>query len=100
MSENEKMQNLLKDESFVKRIVQMTPEEVQKEFKAEGIEITVEEIAQAGEYINSIIKNGGELSEEALENVAGGGKVGSFLAGMVVGGTLTVGITVVALLTW
>ncbi len=100
MTENERIELLLKDETFVKRIVQMTPEEVEKEFAAAGVDISAEEIIQAGQYINSILKEDGELSEEALENVAGGGKVKSFISGMVVGGTITVVATVVVLLTW
>lgn len=100
MTENEKIELLLKNEEFVKRIVQMTPEEVQKEFEAAGVAISVEEIVQAGKYINSIIKEDGELDENALENVAGGGKVGSFVAGMIAGGGLTVVVTLVALASW
>lgn len=104
MDENEKLQSLLKDEAFVERILRMTPEEVQKVLEEEGVHFTVEEIIQAGEMIKAIAENDGELSEEALENVAGGGKlgkkIGSFVVGIVVGGIIVTGATLVALLTW
>ena len=104
MDENEKLQSLLKDEAFVERLLKMTPEEVQKALEEEGVHFTVEEINQAGEAIKAIAENDGELTEEALENVAGGGKlgkkVGSFVLGMVVGGIVVTGATLIALMTW
>lgn len=72
--ENEKLLELLKNEEFAKKIVAMeTPEEVQKAFEDQGVEITIDEVKFLGEIINKSIEKGGKpLTEEDLEEISGG----------------------------
>lgn len=60
------------DQSFVEKLFSLErPEEVQSLLQAEGIEFSLEEIEVLK---NSVVKSleKGELSDEALEEVAGG----------------------------
>ncbi len=68
-----------------------TPEEVQGLLKEQGIEFTLDEINEIKEALaKSIAKAGsGELSDEDLENVAGGGVITAIVA---IGGLLIAGI--------
>ena len=74
--ENEKIQEILKDKEFSSQVLKMeTPEEVQKAFKQKGIELSLEEVGIIGDLVNSMIaKNSTSLSEEDLEEIAGGGQ--------------------------
>ena len=72
--DKQKIESLLKNEEFMKKILPMqTPEEVQAEFKKEGVELSIEEIEALGSIINKYLEKGGKpLSEDELENIAGG----------------------------
>ncbi len=79
----QKMKEVFSDEQFVKSLLELeTPEEVQKVLAEKEIDVTEEEIVKAREIL--IRYNNGELSEEELENVAGGGLL-SILGGVVAG---------------
>ena len=80
----EKLQEVLSDEAFAKELLQMEkPEDVQVALEKKDIDLTLDEIRQIGEYMNKV-QNGeisqeqvqsmvdGELSEDELEEVAGG----------------------------
>lgn len=59
------------DKEFVKSLLLMeTPEEVQSALKEKGIDLTVEDIMQIREMCNRADTD--ELSDDELENVAGG----------------------------
>ncbi len=63
------------DKSFAEKILTQTENEKLIEIaKAEGIELTVEDIDEINEAVAKAmrLKNDGELTEEELENVAGG----------------------------
>ncbi len=61
------------DPAFGKKLVELeTAEEAQSFLKAEGLEFTVEELKSFAEAVNKYGDSDGELSEEALEGVAGG----------------------------
>ncbi len=62
------------DAKFVEELLNKeTPEEVQALLKSEGIDFNMEEISQLKKAIlNSLQGKDGELSEEALDGVAGG----------------------------
>lgn len=65
-----------------------TVEEVKAAFAAQGVTVTEEE---AKEIFKGVHQEMGELSEEALDDVAGGG-VGAVLAAIITaGGAVTVG---------
>ncbi|MBK5246748.1 MAG: Nif11-like leader peptide family RiPP precursor [Peptostreptococcaceae bacterium] len=76
---NEEIEKLFKkmneDKSFAEKIMSQTDNEKLIEIaKGEGIELSVNDIDEANEIIRKALKakNEGELSEEELENVAGG----------------------------
>lgn len=64
------------DKAFAEKLLSQTENEKLIEVaKEEGIELALEDIAEANEIIAKAMekKNEGELSEDELENVAGGG---------------------------
>ncbi len=67
----ELLKDILSDADFVKSLAALeNPEDVQAALKEKGVELTLEDIAA----IQNILENSneGELSEDDLENVAGG----------------------------
>ena len=67
-----KVTALLKNEDFVKKILAMDePKDVQAAFKAEGAEISVDDVKALGKVIDAAV-SGKELSDDDLEDVAGG----------------------------
>lgn len=68
----EKLKSLMADEAFVNKLLELeTPEEVCAAFEKEGITVTADEISKLKEKLESAGTEG-ELSEDALEEVAGG----------------------------
>ncbi len=68
----EKVKSLMADEAFVNKLLEMeTPEEVCAAFEKEGITVTADEISKVKEKLESAGAEG-ELSEDSLEEVAGG----------------------------
>lgn len=78
--EIEKVQKLLSDEEFVKKLVsQETVEDAKKLFEDQGITTSIEEMEMLGRFIKKISEKGNEkLSEEDLEEISGG-SAGSFV---------------------
>lgn len=73
MNKNEKIAELLNDESFMNGLDNIhSMEELCEAFAANGVEITVTEAEELAKNLVVISKNG-ELDIEQLENVAGGG---------------------------
>ena len=67
----EKIKEVFSDEEFVKSLVAMeTPEEVQKALAEKGIDLSIDEIKAVAELLEK--RANGELTDEDLENVAGG----------------------------
>ena len=92
MENKEKFKELMQDEEFVTKLLELqTPEEVQEEFKKEDIDISVEEVEQLGSIINYMIKEGkNQLTEDDLGKISGGattgitgGKYTNFIAGVI-----------------
>lgn len=70
MENKEKFKELLQDEDFVAKLLEMqTPEEVQKAFKTSGVEIKLDEVNEILRELNLII---GLASDEDLNNIVGG----------------------------
>lgn len=69
----DKLQEILKDESFAESIAEASPEEAQKAFESKGVSFTLEQVEELGKAINDASNPSDELSENDLENVAGGG---------------------------
>lgn len=69
-----KLEELMKDEAFVDAIFSKeSSEEVQKLFAEKGVELTMEEVeGLAAAVLQAAPEGNGELSEDALDSVAGG----------------------------
>lgn len=69
----EKMKNLVQDHEFMNKMLSCEePEQVQKLFADNGVEITLEEVKTLGKVLAGMAQSDGELSEDDLEGVAGG----------------------------
>jgi predicted ribosomally synthesized peptide with nif11-like leader len=71
----DKIKEIFADQDFVAKLLEMeTPEEVQAAVKEKGVELTLEEIEAARkETVNRLEKkDSDEVSDEQLEQVAGG----------------------------
>ncbi len=101
MTDNEKVakiKEIFADKDFVEKILAMeTAEEVQAAIKAQGVELTIEEIeATKAELVNQLEnKDSDEVSDEQLENVAGGFAVTTAI--LIAGGLLAAGSGLVTL---
>ena len=78
VSKLEKLDELLKNEDFVKELAPTTSiAEAQAVFSAHGLELTADEVKaisqQCAGCIKKLEENDGELSEDDLEQIAGGG---------------------------
>ncbi len=76
---------LLGDKDFLAKVLPMTPEDALKAFNEKGSDITLDELNEIGDAIKKVQANGGELSAEDLDKVAGGSKFGEFVTGFVIG---------------
>lgn len=75
MTIQEKYNALMENEAFAAAFKQVTtPEEVVELFRVNGVEVPME---MAQELFEPALPEEGELSEDALMDVAGGGPVGS-----------------------
>ena len=76
MNLNAKWIPVFENEELIMKVVPMQPEEAQKVLAENGFEFTIDEILEAGKELYALresLNNGGELSEDDLEAVAGGG---------------------------
>ena len=95
VSKAEKLEELFKDEDFVKELAPTSnAAEAQAVFAAHGLELTPEEVKaisqQCAGCIKKLEENDGELSEEDLEQISGGafsGNPDNLIAGFTAGGT-------------
>ncbi len=94
----EKITELFSNEEFAKKAFSMSPEELHEVLKNEGVFVSVDEIKEAGQWISDYMKSGDELNETMLENVAGGGRAGDFLAGLLLSPFFIAGGVAVAVL--
>lgn len=81
----QQIKEIFSDESFVNSILEMeTPQDVQKALSEKGLDLSLEEI---NTIQNTLINNDneGELSEDDLENVAGGVAVTTVICGLIIG---------------
>lgn len=89
----QKIKEVFSDQAFVDSMLGMeTAEDVQKALAEKGLELSLSEIQSIK---NSLENSEGELSEESLENVAGG-SVTAIVCGLIIGaaaagGTFSIG---------
>ena len=70
---NEKLNELLKDESVVKELLQQeTAEDAQKFLASKGVEISIEELEEIQKALAAQSGEDDEVNDNELENVAGG----------------------------
>lgn len=70
---NKKIEEIFKNEEKVKYLCSLnTPEEAQKAFAEEGVDLTLDELNELRDAIIRAIDNKGELSEDDLEQASGG----------------------------
>jgi hypothetical protein len=68
-----KAKEIFSDAAFVTSLLKIeTAEEVQTALKTKGLEVSLEEVKAIGAVLEKAAENGGKLSEDELENVAGG----------------------------
>ena len=73
MMNQEKIQEVFSDESFLKEIFSKdTPEEVQTILAEKDIELSIEDILTLRKIIEKKLNQGVELSDDDLEDVSGG----------------------------
>lgn len=73
MVDTEKLNTLVKDKTFVERMMaQETPEDVQRLFNENGVALTLEDVKRIGKALSQLEDSGDELDEYALDDVAGG----------------------------
>lgn len=85
MEINEKLKELLNNKEFEKEVEKMkTAEELQTAFKQYGIDMSIAEIVELGKLFAEQMGIGktGEISEDDLENVSGGGIFGLAVTGV------------------
>ena len=72
-----KLEELMKDEAFLDAIFSKeSSEEVQKLFAEKGVELTMEAVeGLAAAVLQAAPEGNGELSEDALDSVAGGRRI-------------------------
>lgn len=69
----EKIIKMVEDQEFVTKMLSCEePEQVQKLFADNGVEITLEEVKAMGKALAAMSESDGELNEDDLEGVAGG----------------------------
>lgn len=106
MNNKELISDLFKDDAFVKELLSKeSAEEAQALLESRGAQVSLEDVKELGSVLEKAAKGeidleaaDGELSEEALSNVAGGElsilaaiAIGT-LVGSAVGGGTTVGV--------
>lgn len=85
MEMNDRLRDILNSESFAKEVEGMkTAEDLRLALKQHGVEISIEEIIELGGKLAHQMGVGkkGELSEDDLESVSGGGLFGLVVSGV------------------
>lgn len=84
----QKIKEVFSDQAFVESMLEMeTAEDVQKALAEKGLDLSLAEIQSIK---NSLENTEGELSEESLENVAGG-SITAIVCGLIIGGAVAGG---------
>lgn len=81
----EKWGKVFADKEYATSILKMTPQEAKASLLERGYEFSDEEMAECAETLNELVKHidaNGELEENFLAEVAGGGHLGSFFGGV------------------
>lgn len=78
-----KVEEVLREEGFAAKLLEMeNPADVQAAFAEKGVDFTIEEVVEIGNAIASGEATG-EISEEDLDSVSGGGIIALVVANIV-----------------
>ena len=94
-----KLEEAMKDKDFAEKLMAIEePEDVRKTLLEKDIDLSVEEIGQIGEALSKQTSKDGELSEDELEEAAGGTLIGALGIAILtmLGVSLGVGVTAAA----
>jgi predicted ribosomally synthesized peptide with nif11-like leader len=97
MNENEKaakLKEIFADKEFVEKTMAMeTAEEVQSAVKEKGVDISIAEIESVKAELANHVSNpdSEEVSDEQLENVAGGFAISALIGGLIISGAVAAG---------
>ena len=107
MDITKKIQELMKDEAFVKELLSKEePEDVQVLFEDNGVDLSIDDIKMMGSILDKVASGemaaddvermaNGELTEDELEDVAGGLiSLGVMLTCAIIGGIAATGGTI------
>ncbi len=88
-----KFEEALADKEYAAELLKLDPKEAKASLAAKGYEFSDEDLMEMAEAIQKALTQAkdGELSENDLEAVAGGGHIGSYVAGVAVGVAVGVG---------
>lgn len=91
---------LMEDEQFVQSMLSKeTPEQVQVLYSENGVELTIEDVNEIGNMLNSL-DNNGELDESSLDSVSGGVVVDAALCWATAKAVIAVGGAGLAVYKW
>lgn len=80
----EKIKALMEQEGFVEKMLACEePEDVQKLFGDNGVELSLEDVKAIGKALDRMDAQSGELAEEDLQEVAGGVAISSVIIGTI-----------------
>lgn len=82
------LEALREDMEFTKKIIPMGVEKMTKALNGKGYDFDEDEIAEMGEIFKKVasqcMKEDGEIDEEQLEQVVGGGYKGAAIVGIII----------------
>ena len=84
----EKWESVFADTEYATKLLNMSPEDALKDLQSKGYDFTSEDMAEMGAEIQKMIGcigENGEINEEMLAEITGGGHVGSFFGGIGLG---------------
>lgn len=67
-----RLEALLKEDGMIEKIFSGTAEEILEKLAGHGIELSIDELNDLKEGFNEEMRSSDELTEDSLENVAGG----------------------------
>ena len=89
------LEELFSDKEFVLKVISLqSNEEIQKEFKKNGVKVSIEDIQKIKDKFQEFVDNSGKISDEEMEVISGGiplNSVISYISG--VGSILASGYT-------
>lgn len=92
----DRIKEVFSDEEFVKSLFELeTPEEVQAALEPKGVDMSIQEICQLRDILVMMVEKGStELTEEELEQVAGGSILAAVGAAAEIGAIVLISVAI------